>query len=175
MKKETVSYLIEFSAIVVLTIVSVAIQSTQNEINDYQYENSELFNKISLLQTRANIYHTKIIELYLIKSFGQTLSSINRTDSDEYITNLERQYLNKKVNYEDYYKQKLNHYGSLYSENINQVNSFSTQLIDKLKIGPKCWFWNCQNLIFYLYTFQFILIGFILYLFLILFKNLNKR
>ena len=173
-KKEKITYILFFLTIMV-TLVTMSMQFAQKNVDKYQNQNIENFNKITLLQSRANIFLMRIMELRINAAFGTTPQTIDISESDYYINNLYASYNRKEINQKQLIDKLMTHFGNQYSDVINDVNIISTDLTDNLKKRPECSFLNCKDFINLLYIFQILIIGLMLYFYILLFKYTGKR
>ena len=146
----------------------MSIQFAQKNVDKYQNQNIENFNKITLLQSRANIFLMRIMELRINAAFGTTPQTADISESDHYINNLYDSYNKKEINQKQLIDKLIDHFSSQYSDVINSVNTISTDLTANLKNHPKCIFKNCKDSINLLYIFQILIIGLMLFLYIII-------
>lgn len=170
-QKEKIIYIIQLISIVFITIFFLLIQLTQNKINNYDSYNSNLLNKISLLQSRLNSYSSEITS---IKSSNYDSLKGDEVDSDPNIQQLNEKYKNKQINANEFKTQLLSLYNTYYSKTVNEMNTFQTEFNDNIKKDVTCWFAGCHYLLNQLYIAQVISIMVVLSLFIFIFNRHGK-
>lgn len=174
-KTEKTLILIQIVLLIGVAFISLFTQIAQNEIDNRKFQIIGKQNELIGLQNKAAISFQNKVQNQIAAWLGAKLLPKEQTSNSPILDDMYAKFNRGEINSEEFKDFLVSHYNQEYVDTINRLNKEDNLLNELISNEPKCFSFNCTELLGILFFFQMILILVSLGTYIFIFNKIGKK